>query len=187
MEKDITSMKFLNNNIVRPETESLLHLLQEYKGPKDICLEVGSYCGHSTFTFAKFFTKVYAVDLWTNDYDVNDPASKSAEDAYTYFLKNMFLVNNVYPIKKSSVMASNLFEDNSIDMIYIDGCHQYPSVKNDIFVWLPKVKIGGMLCGHDYGQTGDRASVTQAVKEKFENKIKVIDDIEWCYIKENNI
>lgn len=173
-------MTFLNNNIIRPSYDSLTNLLNIYNGKKDSLLEVGSYCGYSTFYFAKFFKKVYAVDKWQNGYDNNDPSSNNVEDAYTYFLKNMLLVNNVYPIKLSSVLASMLFEEKSINVIYLDGCHQKQEVLNDLIYWYSKVADNGMICGHDYYQNG----VMEAVDHFFDGKQKIISDIEWYYILE---
>jgi predicted O-methyltransferase YrrM len=37
----------------------------------------------------------------------------------------------------------------SIDMMFIDGDHRYSRVSQDIEEWFPKVKKGGILCGHD--------------------------------------
>ena len=41
----------------------------------------------------------------------------------------MLLDSNVYPIELSSVLASMLFEEKSIDVIYLDGCHQKQDLK----------------------------------------------------------
>lgn len=49
----------------------------------------------------------------------------------------------------SSDMASR-FEDNSLDLVYIDGNHAYDWVKEDIELWWPKIKKGGVIAGHDY-------------------------------------
>ena len=49
----------------------------------------------------------------------------------------------------SSDMASR-FEDNSLDLVYLDGNHAYEWVKEDIELWWPKIKKGGVLTGHDY-------------------------------------
>jgi hypothetical protein len=49
----------------------------------------------------------------------------------------------------SSDMASR-FEDGSLDLVYIDGNHAYEWVKEDIELWWPKLRKGGVLAGHDY-------------------------------------
>jgi len=54
------------------------------------------------------------------------------------------------------------FKDSYFDLIYIDGCHLYESVKNDIKNFLPKIKNGGLLSGHDY--------ITKEVVFEQENK-----------------
>ena len=41
-------------------------------------------------------------------------------------------------------------KDGSLDFVYIDGLHDFGSVKQDIAAWWPKVKVGGFIGGHDY-------------------------------------
>ena len=43
-----------------------------------------------------------------------------------------------------------LFGNCSFDWVYLDADHTLESVRRDIHLWWPKVKIGGFLCGHDY-------------------------------------
>ena len=50
----------------------------------------------------------------------------------------------------SSLTASRLFGDASVDWVHLDARHDYASVKADIQAWLPKVKPGGWLSGDDY-------------------------------------
>jgi Methyltransferase domain len=50
----------------------------------------------------------------------------------------------------SSLTASRLFGDASVDWVHLDARHDYASVKADIEAWLPKVKPGGWLSGDDY-------------------------------------
>lgn len=50
-----------------------------------------------------------------------------------------------------SIEASKLFPNKSFDFVYIDGLHTYEALKADIAVWTPKVRIGGMIAGDDFG------------------------------------
>ena len=49
-----------------------------------------------------------------------------------------------------SVEAARRVTDGSQDFVFIDGEHTYEEVRRDIMSWWPKVRIGGILCGHDY-------------------------------------
>lgn len=67
-------------------------------------------------------------------------------------------------MKMSSVDAARFIVDGSLDLVFIDADHSYESVKNDIIAWLPKVRVGGVICGHDYEY---KIGVVQAVEEIF--------------------
>lgn len=63
--------------------------------------------------------------------------------------------------------AAPLFPDGHFDWIYIDGDHSYETVLQDLTLWGPKVRRGGILAGDDY-QWRDEAgllSVARAVRE----------------------
>ena len=53
-------------------------------------------------------------------------------------------------VRATSEVAADMFEDFSLDFVYIDANHAYDFVKQDIKLWYPKVKQNGYLCGHDY-------------------------------------
>lgn len=65
----------------------------------------------------------------------------------------------------SSLMASEIFFDNFFDMVFIDGLHAFLDCKADIQAWLPKVKKGGWIGGHDYPS---RPGVKMAVLSIFD-------------------
>jgi hypothetical protein len=125
---------------------------------------------------------VWIVDSWQgspNELDTHHKLIKRA-DIYASFLSNMGN-RNFKHLKALSCEASLHFDNESCDVVFIDMEHTYEAVKNDIELWLPKVKSGGYLAGHDY-QTSWQG-VMQAVDEKFGNNITV-DNTCWIYRKE---
>ena len=52
-------------------------------------------------------------------------------------------------IVQKSMDAVEQFADGSLDMVYIDGNHSYAAAFEDMNGWWPKVKMGGVLAGHD--------------------------------------
>jgi cephalosporin hydroxylase len=63
-----------------------------------------------------------------------------------------------------SLVASCAFPDESLEFVFLDSGHQYEQTKAEIRCWLPKVRCGGVLAGHDYFST-ENPGVRQAVEE----------------------
>lgn len=64
--------------------------------------------------------------------------------------------------------CAQLYEDRTLDFVYIDADHHYEAVSRDIDHWLPKVKPGGVISGHDYAEFPEVGfGVIQAVTERF--------------------
>lgn len=57
---------------------------------------------------------------------------------------------NATIIRKPSLEALDQFPDESLDFVYIDANHDFPNFVNDLHQWTKKVKIGGIVSGHDY-------------------------------------
>ena len=74
----------------------------------------------------------------------------------------------------TSEAASNQFDNESLDMVIIDALHDYDHVKQDLTLWLPKVRRGGIITGHDYNSKRF-PGVKQAVYEVLGNNIKAFD------------
>jgi len=53
-------------------------------------------------------------------------------------------------LRMFSLEAAPLFDNASLDFVFIDGDHSYEGAHGDISAWAAKVKPGGWLCGHDY-------------------------------------
>lgn len=65
------------------------------------------------------------------------------------------------------------FPDRFFDWGYVDGYHGYEAVSRDIADLLPKIKIGGVLCGHDFdiNPSDWRTGVPRAVIEAVQNGV----------------
>ena len=53
-------------------------------------------------------------------------------------------------IRKTSIEAAKDFADESLDFVYLDAGHDFLNFTLDLEAWKNKVKIGGILAGHDY-------------------------------------
>jgi predicted O-methyltransferase YrrM len=146
-------------------------LIEDYITPSSIVLEVGSFSGVSSELFALYCNKIYCVDLWDPYWEITD--KQKIEFAEYTFDKMSSNYSNITKIKKSSVEASKEFTDEHFDLIYIDAAHDYNSVKEDILTWLPKIKPGGYIAGHDY-RYDPNIQVYEAVNDLFVTTKKIV-------------
>lgn len=151
--------------------------------PIEIGLEVGSFSGDSARIFSSFFKKIYCVDQWESNYDptkidlASDPNLYDMQEVEDFFDRLVKEQENIIKIKKSSNDAVKEFENNMFNFVYIDANHNFLDVKNDITLWLPKVKKGGFICGHDY--QSKFPGVIKAVNELLGKPDKVFPDTSW--------
>lgn len=129
--------------------------------------------------------KVYVVDTWRGSPNElqSTHALATKVDIFPIFLDNMG-TRSFTPLRMDSCEASQQFEDESCDVVYIDMTHTYDAVKKDIECWLPKVKKTGYIAGHDYADYAP--GVVAAVEEAFgKHNITIMDDNTWIVKKEN--
>jgi hypothetical protein len=118
-----------------------------------LLVELGTHYGDSYFNFCQaridnnLETICYSVDTWKGDQhsgkydeDVFEKVKKYNNDKFSDFS---------YLIRSTFEEAVNQFEDNSIDLLHIDGLHTYEAVSKDFRTWLPKVKDHGIILIHD--------------------------------------
>lgn len=165
----------------------LCNYVKNKLGTKIEMVEIGAYCGASGKIFAENFTDgiINSVDPWEkyiedcSIYDINkqEYELKEAEIIFDYIAKNH---KNIIKNKMSSVEYNKTIKDESLDFVYIDGNHQYSSVLEDIKIWYPKIKNGGILAGHDYNWD----SVKRAIFDFFQkNPDKTFCDHSWVFNK----
>lgn len=103
--------------------------------------------------------------------------------------QKMSAYSNYILFPEESLMAVERFMDGKLDFVYLDGNHGLKHIRNDIEAWWPKVKPGGLLCGHDmYDRENDAHScgVATAVLEfLYANKLSchVTPCTSWWVVK----
>jgi len=129
--------------------------------------EVGVECGLNAIEMMQKMNikKIYLVDPYTAfaEPSVREIPQNVQDDCYKIMFKNMekYLDPSVL-VTQDSVFASSLFTDEFFDFVYVDANHDYEHVKQDVNAWWPKVKVGGVMGGHDYKGI---PTVEEAVKE----------------------
>jgi predicted O-methyltransferase YrrM len=101
-------------------------------------IEVGCHLGVSTECLALFCDELAAVDPWP------------VTHIYHQFLRRMRGYEHVNVNRKKSPLAAIDYDDHSFDLVYLDGLHTRQAVEADIYAWIPKVRPGGFIAGHDY-------------------------------------
>lgn len=81
-------------------------------------------------------------------------------------------------IEAPSKIAATKINVTSLDFVFIDANHSYKHCLQDIQLWAPKVRKGGLIAGHDYDHT-DFPGVKQAVEECFGTDFKTTYDRVW--------
>lgn len=84
-------------------------------------------------------------------------------------------------IFKRSANAHVRIADSSLDFVYIDGNHIYEFCFNDIKLYLPKLKPGGLMSGHDFQQEGVKKAVRDFISESSTSLNSGGSD--WWFIK----
>lgn len=151
-------------------------------------VEVGSWLGRSSaymgveIVNSNKSIKFDCIDTWQGTQGEHDDFEEYQNNTlFETFTENMKPLDGFYnAIRLPSLEAAKLYPNNSLDFVFIDAAHDYINVDADIKAWLPKVKSGGILAGHDINFDG----VAQAVKENFlEHEIE-ISCMSWIHRKQ---
>jgi hypothetical protein len=118
-----------------------------------LLVELGTHMGLSYFTFCQAMKEhaidglCYAVDTFEGDahtakydesvFNLVNNHNREHYHGFSYLMRMLF--ND----------ALKHFNNDSIDLLHIDGLHTYEAVSEDFRLWLPKVKPGGIILFHD--------------------------------------
>lgn len=115
-------------------------------------VELGTHYGFSYFSFcqavasSKLMADCFAVDTWSGDehagYYDDSVYSRVVEENKKYAPFSTLL-------RKTFAQALDDIEDNSIDILHIDGRHFYDDVKEDFISWTRKLSDRAVVLFHD--------------------------------------
>lgn len=156
------------NNIQGWMSTNELEWLYEQAQEREFIVEVGSWKGRSSHALASGCKgTLYCVDHFKGSPDELQHAHKEATeiDIFPIFIENMKQFDNVRVCKMGSAEAVHEFPDGYLDMVFIDGTHTTEAVLNDVRLWLPKLKEGGLMCGHDAGYDTVKRALNQCGRQ----------------------
>ena len=129
----------------------------------ELSLKVGVELGVNEGGYSDFLLneskleKLHSIDAWNLDSSETMAApfkawtvkqARSAEEIAKEVLGKHGSRSAV--VKANSFDAADQFEDNSVDFIFFDAGHRFSGFALDMIKWWPKVRMGGVIAGHDY-------------------------------------
>jgi predicted O-methyltransferase YrrM len=159
-------MEHINENFIGWFTFTRLYKDMVNKFPSGSSMvEVGCYEGKS---FSYLIVEMINANKNFNLFCVD---SFTFENLLDKFKSNMEPLDGKFTaIIGDSSKSADVFADKSLDFVFLDADHVYERIKGDTLAWLPKIKPGGILAGHDF-ECEEHPGVLQAVTEIFGDKV----------------
>jgi lipopolysaccharide biosynthesis glycosyltransferase len=121
-------------------------------------VEVGVYLGEFSEVLLRDspLSVVHSVDPWKafDRAEYRDKLNASVdeqEDRYQRTRERLQQFGERSVILRSfSAEASEQFRDNSLDFVFIDANHDFEHCSEDLRLWWPEIREGGVMAGHDF-------------------------------------
>jgi len=186
-----------NSNIIgwmiESELQTIERIAQELP-EKSTIVEVGSMFGKSSVAWALSAptSTVYCIDLYEDRYQsfnqevdedeslgfVNIPEKFKEYNSKQEFFKNTKDIDNIVVIEGES--PHNItYNGGEIDVFFLDAAHQNPSDWDNLCHFIPLVKEGGIICGHDLHVFPDIMENVKKLEKLFKTPVTTF---EWTTI-----
>lgn len=148
-------MDICHKQLYRDDEKSLKELASRLKEDCYV-VEIGCWTGYSTGILAEVVKqkngRMCAIDTFKGEGSHLEEVAKynNIFKYFTEYMESLGVGDYVSVMKGRSDKVVDVFDDGSIDLLFIDGDHRYSQVSKDIELWMPKIKPDGILCGHDY-------------------------------------
>lgn len=165
--------------------------IYDFLNDGDIFVEIGTWTGASSLFFAELIKAgskkidFYTIDTFEGSSEHQNLDIIIDKKLYEYYLSVREPLKDYIKIIKADSQikeTSNLFEDNSIATIFIDGDHSFEGIKKDLNNWYSKIKVGGIISGHDYIWGGGGVKPVVDSFSKFRANHIIEPDV-WHYLK----
>jgi predicted O-methyltransferase YrrM len=202
----ITSAHFgpaASDNMTRNDLVNLMKVVSMVRKPGMQICEIGTNMGYSAALLGMIAReekgKVVTIDPfnWTT-------GNEWIQAFHTNMAQFGLTKEHVEHIKAFSYDAAVNFANDFFDVIFIDGDHYYDGIKKDIILYYPKLKSGGIMCGHDCEVRvkdgildmrtvktwnnrdiiGIHMGVVVAVEERFKEDFEIHGERIWCHKKQ---
>jgi hypothetical protein len=168
------SMEQILTSVERPDGRTILRICDEYRGsgwygklhhlqlrseftrlvdwaarfsPK-VTVEIGSFCGATLLGWARVTQgMVVSVDLPGGFADQRQKLFRMLNHPGVRPEIFTVLADSQLPSTRAQVEA--LLAGRQVDLLFIDGAHEYAAVRKDFDLWSPLVRSGGVVIFHD--------------------------------------
>lgn len=145
--------------------EKEIEWLAEQAKHHNLIVEIGTWLGRSAYAMGEVTPgKIITIDSfkmegvppkrWPTAIEAHKEMETDPDWIYRRCLDNLdelITSGKVEVIRGDSLKVIKDLDGikGQVDMVFIDGSHDYVSVQEDIYKYRPLLKKGGLLCGHD--------------------------------------
>ncbi len=157
-------------------------------------VEIGSWMGLSSIVYANgllanlnLSARISCIDTWEGSVEHAGSAEVQAGTLFQTFLSNVNASQMdvfIKAMRGRSVDVAKNWSGPDIDMIFIDGDHSLEGCYSDIIAWLPRLKKGGRMIGHDCVPRGGVESALHRIEAEMGITFRVHDPPMAHYIWE---
>ena len=163
--EDIAFLTFSKGNSTLGDFLTLMRFNEPfYDGREKIIVELGTDMGLGAMVLASKGARVTTID--------------NHRDKHLMIRQYLIEVLGINAVLSYTADAAIFYGNENVDVLYIDGDHNYEGVRRDYKAWFPKVKIGGVIIFHDMdpGHEGVWEFFNRDIQEELkQGKLREID------------